>query len=221
MGIASPPEEERETDKDGSGGRRLSEGHAGVNGTAGSSSASEARPETEEKERRTHVVFSGDGERVTTPVRQEERASSEEEKSVRGPPAATSVPRLATEGDTTVSEEVASKSKRKQELTLDLGLTASSSKQPCDRPADPLDASAENVAATTSESGLIWQRVNMGTGDVQKKRQAFEQQIKSQGRVHHCHLLWSVISNLLPLLWNFACNNDIVALRHGTKTDCK
>ena len=197
MGIASPPEEERETDKDGSGGRRLSEGHAGVNGTAGSSSASEARPETEEKERRTHVVFSGDGERVTTPVRQDdERASSEEEKSVRGSPAATSVPRLATEGDTTVSEEVASKSKRKQELTLDLGLTASSSKQPCDRPADPLDASAENVAATTSESGLIWQRVNMGTGDVQKKRQAFEQQIKSQGRVHHCHLRLSVLNFL-------------------------
>ena len=171
VGIATPPDEERETGKDDeSGGLRSTRG---VNGTTGSSSASEARPEAEDTERRTHVLISGEAEGEKTPSGKEEAKSEQS-----SPVAATAVTQVAPEGDITMSEEAAaSKSKRKQELTLDLGPTPSSSKPPSDRPSEPSEASA---AASASESGLIWQRVNMGTGDVQKKRQAFEQQIKSQ-----------------------------------------
>ena len=110
------------------------------------SSASEARPEVEAKEKSTHVVvFSG--------------------------------------GDA-VSEEAASQSKRRQELTLDLGTTATAAAGSAELPPDQQrpDASALEATDPASESGLIWQRVNMGTGEVQKKRAAFEQQIKSQVR---------------------------------------
>ncbi len=62
--------------------------------------------------------------------------------------------------------------KRKQELTLDLDLNA------------PPQMVHQNLSPTpteeaTSESSMIWQRLPMGTGEVSKKRQAFEKQIKA------------------------------------------
>ena len=103
-------------------------------------------------------MISGEAEGEKTPSGKEE-AKSEQSSPVAATAAA--VTQVAPEGDITMSEEAAaSKSKRKQELTLDLGPTPSSSKPPSDRPSEPSEASA---AAAASESGLIWQRVNMGT----------------------------------------------------------
>ena len=61
--------------------------------------------------------------------------------------------------------------RRKQELKLDLDVNA-----------PPLMLHNLPTSATSDEStenSMIWQRIPMGTGDVKRKRQAFEQQIKA------------------------------------------
>ena len=72
---------------------------------------------------------------------------------------------------------------RKQELKLELDVNAPpqmlhnlQATTSSERSDGPLTSEAEE----SSENSMIWQRVPMGTGDVMRKRQAFEQQIKAQ-----------------------------------------
>ena len=64
---------------------------------------------------------------------------------------------------------------RKQELKLDLDVNA----PPLmlhNLPTSGTPATSED----STENSMIWQRLPMGTGDVKRKRQAFEQQIKAK-----------------------------------------
>ena len=63
---------------------------------------------------------------------------------------------------------------RKQELTLDLQREAAS--LPFKSPQDITSSFSPDESG--SENSMMWQRLPMGTGDVQKKRQAFERQIR-------------------------------------------
>ena len=63
---------------------------------------------------------------------------------------------------------------RKQELTLDLQKEAAS--LPFKSPQDITSSFSPDDSG--SENSMMWQRLPMGTGDVQKKRQAFERQIR-------------------------------------------
>ena len=63
-------------------------------------------------------------------------------------------------------------SKRKTELTLDLDVNA----PPVMLHNLPTTATSDE---SSTENSMIWQRLPMGTGDVKRKRQAFEQQIKA------------------------------------------
>ena len=72
-----------------------------------------------------------------------------------------------------ISDENKAIEKRKAELKLDLDVNA-----------PPLMLHNLPTATTTSEdssteNSMIWQRLPMGSGDVKRKRQAFEQQIKA------------------------------------------
>ena len=71
-----------------------------------------------------------------------------------------------------VSAEISERTKRKQELKLDLDLDAPP--QMIHKEIISPEASDES-----SENSLVWQRLPMGTGDVKKKRAAYEQQIKA------------------------------------------
>ena len=64
---------------------------------------------------------------------------------------------------------------RKQELTLDLQREAAS--LPFKSPSQDITSSF-SPDESASENSIMWHRLPMGTGDVQKKRQAFERQIR-------------------------------------------
>ena len=77
-----------------------------------------------------------------------------------------------TESPKNESDEISERTKRKQELKLDLDLDAPP--QMIHKEIISPEASDES-----SENSLVWQRLPMGTGDVRKKRNAYEQQIKA------------------------------------------
>ena len=64
--------------------------------------------------------------------------------------------------------------RRKQELKLDLDVNAPPLML------HNLPTSGTATSEESSENSMIWQRLPMGTGDVKRKRQAFEQQIKAK-----------------------------------------
>lgn len=65
--------------------------------------------------------------------------------------------------------------KRKQELKLDLDVNA----PPVMLHNLPTTGTTTSASEESTENSMIWQRLPMGTGDVKRKRQAFEQQIKA------------------------------------------
>ena len=80
--------------------------------------------------------------------------------------------RLSEADIVTQTEENIEVTRRKQELKLDLDVNA-----------PPLMLHNLPTSATSdesSENSMIWQRIPLGSGDVKRKRQAFEQQIKAK-----------------------------------------
>ena len=75
-----------------------------------------------------------------------------------------------------LTEEQVFKAQRKQELKLDLDVNVPP-QMLHHLPTGSPTCSTE--AEESSENSMIWQRLPMGTGDVMRKRQAFEQQIKA------------------------------------------
>lgn len=65
--------------------------------------------------------------------------------------------------------------KRKQELKLDLDVNA----PPVMLHNIPTTGTTTSASEESTENSMIWQRLPMGTGDVKRKRQAFEQQIRA------------------------------------------
>jgi hypothetical protein len=92
------------------------------------------------------------------------------------------------------------KTKRKHELTLDLDLNAPPMQMKHNLTTSP------TCSEESSETSMIWQRLPLGTGDVKRKRQAFEQQIRALSMDEHqevqspvtCHLSQSPAAALPP-----------------------
>jgi hypothetical protein len=96
--------------------------------------------------------------------------------------AAAPIPAKGEEEEVPASAEMDTPQQRRRDLTLDL-LAASPAPSAGEevtptsaQPSGPLPPSG----AAATESNVVWQRVPLETGDVRKKRQAFEQQIRAQ-----------------------------------------
>jgi len=119
----------------------------------------------------------------TTP-QTEEFVSSVEQEIVPEPSPKLAIEEVESERKKEISEEKPAEPEpepkptpamiRKQELTLDLQREAAA--LPFKSPQDITSSFSPDDSA--SENSMMWQRLPMGTGDVQKKRQAFEQQIR-------------------------------------------
>ena len=128
-------------------------------------------------------------EQLATPLplntpQTEEFVSSVEQDIVLEPSPESPIEEVESERKKEISEEKPSEPEpepkptpatiRKQELTLDLQREAAA--LPFKSPQDITSSFSPDDSA--SENSMMWQRLPMGTGDVQKKRQAFEQQIR-------------------------------------------
>jgi len=69
---------------------------------------------------------------------------------------------------------------RRKELTLDLLAASPAPPSEAEEATPTSEAQPEALPDTSTENAMVWQRMQLDTGDVRKKRKAFEEQIQSQ-----------------------------------------